>query len=1173
LVFLAIAQPNGGMWRLTALYLCLCVALGVRAQSPAKQTVYSNLRSKSVVVSSEPVSIDTLSIVPGSFSIAGIADSLYTIDLVEARLNWLKRPSLNSVQVRYRVFPIRLNAATARMNFDSIQNNFLGGPITYRPESDRKEERFFNFGNLNYNGSFGRGIAFGNNQDAVVTSNLNLQLNGYLADSIEFAAAITDNNIPIQPDGTTQQLNEFDRVFLQFKKKTWQLSLGDIDLRQNNSYFLNFYKRLQGASFETTTQLSENSSNKTLVSGSVAKGKFVRNIIQQLEGNQGPYRLTGANNELFFVVLANTERVFIDGALLQRGEEQDYVINYNTAEITFTPKRMITKDSRIQVEFEYADRNYLNTNLYLSNETSINKRLSIRVSAFSNGDAKSSPINQTLDPLQKQFLRGIGDSVNRAFYPVAIRDTFDAGRILYRRVDTLVAGRRDTIYVHALQPDSALYSLSFIDVGQGNADYVPDFNGANGKVYRWVAPRDNVRQGSFLPAAFLVAPKRQQVASLAMDYTVNAATTVSTEFGYSNYDINSFAEKDKTNDKGYAARVKINNTKTLQKSSLLTQAYYEFVNQRFKPLERLRNVEFTRDWGLPLLVTSADEHIVSGSAELTNKLDRSFRYDFTGYFRSDGFSGLRHTIVQQQDVAGWKFNNRVSITTSSSHTDRGYFLRPNLDVSKTFKRLNNYIAGASYSVEKNEIRARTNDSVSSASFDFNIMQVYLKSPEKNRNKWGASWYTRQDKYPLGKSLQRADRSQNINLFADLLANEKHQLRTNVTYRHLAVLNKAISLQQPEHTLLGRAEYLVNEWKGLLTGNLLYETGGGQEQRRDYSFLEVPAGQGQYTWIDYDNNGVQSLNEFEIAQFQDQARYIRIFTPSNSYIKANYTTLNYSVAINPRAGIDLLKANAIEKMLARMTLQSSLQISKKEVAGEKIQLNPFAKALNDNSLISLTSALINSFSFNRFSTTWGIDLNNTQTKNKALLTYGYESRDFEEWLLRGRYNVLKTVSLDLSLREGSNRLTTTNVNFDNRNYLLKNLSAEPRINFTQGSKFRLTSGYRFARKLNQEGEKERYLAHSLNTEIKYNILQSSSVLAKFTYTSISFEAITDQPAKTNSTVGYIMLDGLLPGRNLLWNLDLTKRLSNSLELNMQYEGRKPGDTRVIHTGRASLRALL
>ena len=114
--------------------------------------------------------------------------------------------------------------------------------------------------------------------------------------------------------------------------------------------------------------------------------------------------------------------------------------------------------------------------------------------------------------------------------------------------------------------------------------------------------------------------------------------------------------------------------------------------------------------------------------------------------------------------------------------------------------------------------------------------------------------------------------------------------------------------------MGRAEYVINEWKGLLKGNVLYELGAGQEQERDYAYLEVPAGTGQYAWNDYNNNGVQQLNEFELAAFPDQAKFIRIFTPTNEFVKANYNTFNYSVTLNPRAAMNSSRLRSFPKLI-------------------------------------------------------------------------------------------------------------------------------------------------------------------------------------------------------------------------------------------------------------------
>ncbi|MBL0306818.1 MAG: hypothetical protein IPQ25_12540 [Chitinophagaceae bacterium] len=1134
------------------------------AQIPVAGNPVSNLRKKTFRIDADSIKVDTISIVPNTFFISNVVVEDYRIDYVKAILYWKKKPIADTVTITYRVFPFKLNPVAQRMNYDSVMNNFYQKPFEFNNGLAGNQRGVFDFGTLKAEGSLGRQIGFGNSQDAVVNSSLNLQLSGMLGDSIEIQAAITDNNIPIQPDGTTQQLNEFDQVFLQFKKRGWQLNLGDIDIRQNQNYFLNFYKRLQGISFQTENRLSKSISSKTLVSGSIAKGKFNRQILDPLEGNQGPYRLRGPNNELFFVVLANTERVFYDGQLLQRGEDQDYVINYNSAEITFTPRRMITKDSRIQVEFEYAERNYLNTNLYLSQEFEVNQKLKIRLGAFNNNDAKNSPINQVLDTRQKQFLADLGDSTQNAFYPTALIDSFAADKILYEKIYVGL----DSFYQYSTNPATAKFSLSFVDVKQGNGNYVPEFNGANGKVYKYLPPVAGIKQGQYEPVQILVAPRRQQIVNLGIDYAIDKNTLVKAEVATSNNDVNTFSTKQDGDDRGWATKVQLSNhnmLKAAKKLELTTGLDYEYVQSKFKPLERLRNVEFTRDWGLTLFSVPVNENIIRVSAGLKDKNNHAVSYQFINYNRSDNYNGFQNVIKHNADWKGWRFNNQFTVTNFNVQNDKGTFLRPTLDLSKQLKKMDNWRVGLNYSLEQSTSRYKTNDTLTPTAFSFDIYSAYLKSDESKKNKYGITFFTRSDKYLVGKEFVRGDWSLNLNLQTELLANPKRQFYLNTTFRKLKVYNATLSRQKEDETILGRAEYVMNEWKGLLTGTVLYEVGAGQEQRRDFAYLEVPAGQGEYAWIDYNNDGIQQLNEFELAAFPDQAKFIRVFTPTNDFIKANYITFNYRLDISPRAVLNSPNLKGAKKLLSKLNLLTSFQTSKKSVASGGFEFNPFKYGVNDTALITLSTTILNTLSFNRFSSKWGIDFSNYRNNGKSLLTYGYESRKINDWSVKWRWNINRSLALTVNGKIGTNALYTPQ--FTNRNYQLSVYTVEPSVIYIKGTKFRIVSSYKFDSKKNLPlYGNEKSISNSLNLESRYNILQRSSLTGKFTFNNINY----DSPA--NTTVSYIMLDGLLPGKNFLWSLGFNKRLINNLELNFQYDGRKAGSSRTVHLGRAGVTAL-
>jgi hypothetical protein len=227
------------------MFLCGCL-IQTQAQT--------NLKQKYYFVKSDTLYLDSLSLIPGTINITAkntaLDTSTYKINYPLKAIIFKVKPN-DPVFVSYKSFPYNFEKSYYHQSTSQLTKDLSlpVNPLTLAFAGSAPANESFVSDGLNKNGSISRGISFGNNQDVVVNSSLNLQVSGKLTQEVDLLLAATDDNIPFQADGTTAQLQEFDKVFVQLSNKSSKLIVGDFQLQRPNSYFMNFYKRSQGAYF------------------------------------------------------------------------------------------------------------------------------------------------------------------------------------------------------------------------------------------------------------------------------------------------------------------------------------------------------------------------------------------------------------------------------------------------------------------------------------------------------------------------------------------------------------------------------------------------------------------------------------------------------------------------------------------------------------------------------------------------------------------------------------------------------------------------------------------------------------------------------------------------------------------------------------------------------------
>lgn len=1142
----------------------------------------NNLRAKPINASHDTIVIDSLSIIAGSVLIStidgkAVQSEKYSINFASALLIWNKDKftpddALNlSFIITYRVYPFLFTRAVFNKQVVFIEPDVQGNFDPFIYTYSGSDEDIFKFGGLSKNGSISRGLSFGNNQDVVVNSSLNLQLSGKLSEDVSILAAITDNNIPIQPEGNTQQIQEFDKVYIQLFTKSTHLTAGDFELERPISYFMNLTKKAQGGLLTSRFALKEK--NKEIetasigvtVSGALSKGKYSRNLINGVEGNQGPYKLTGSNGESYIIILAGTEKVYIDGKLLTRGADNDYIIDYNLGEISFTPRNMVTKDKRISIEFEYTDRNYARS-MYFASTDYKGKRGVVRFNFFSEQDLRNQPLQQDLTESDKQLLYMIGDSLWLAVIPNMDSVAFSNSEVLYKMVDTTYNSiLYDSIFVYSTSPDSAHYRLGFANVGQGNGNYIQVQSSANGRVFRWVAPESGQPQGTHEPVMLLISPKRSQMYTLGGDYRFGKNTKVSAEVAMTNKDENTFSPFSKYDDIGYAARFSFENRLKIGRDSIkgwsiVSGLSHDYVQQYFSPVERFRNVEFARDWNVGSINSRADEQMPGLLLGFENRKNQFVTYRFKSYLKGTIYRGFRHTLDGAYDLKNFYLTINGSYLSSQSDDYNSLYYRQKVSFSKKFKW---FTIGVKEEQEHNSLLAAIGDSLTPGSFAFEEYEAFISSPDTSHTRFNANYKRRFDRMPILGTFTIVSTADDASAGVELTKNPANLLKITGTWRNLQIHDSSLSTSQRENTLLGRLEFYTRKFKKVITSNTHYEIGSGLEVKKEFSYVEVPSGQGLFMWTDYNGNGVKELNEFEVAVFTDQANYIRVFTPTNDYLRAYYSQFSEAINIEPAA----VWANkkGFRKFISRFSLQANYRIERKTTNNNLLKAyNPFQSSIGDTNLLTLNSSFRGVLFFNRSNNKFGCETGYQDNRSKSLLVNGFDSRIHHVVNAGFRWNITRKLMLTADYHNGK-KISRSDY-FSDRDYGIQYTDMQPKFSFQPINSFRMSILYKYSYKINKEGNpREKASVHNTGLELKYNILTKGSLLVKANYILIHFNAPENNP------LAYEMLEGYKMGNNLTWSLAYQRNLSENLQLNLLYDGRQSPGNKMVHVGSVQLRA--
>ena len=636
--------------------------------------------------------------------------------------------------------------------------------------------------------------------------------------------------------------------------------------------------------------------------------------------------------------------------------------------------------------------------------------------------------------------------------------------------------------------------------------------------------------------------------------------SISLESAFTQRDDNLYSEVDDLDNDGRAVFLSLKSDGRgafLNGYTFQSTVSMEYDQQDFTFIDRYRLPLFDRDWNFDLTnAENSEDLIVFGSFGLVKDASNNISLTVNRRKRGRVVDGWQNQLDFNQEFGDFRITSRHFRLENKQGEASSSWIRSKADLQFTKWKI---APGINYEIDENKTVAR--DTVVSTLMNFRATEFYLASGDSSSSSFRFGYLMRQDRLPVAGELQDYLTSRNIRgSYSKSL--ERGRLAFDVNYR--SVDDQLGRNEGEDEVINGRVNWNQSFFDRAISHTFSYSTGNARELRREFIYLPVNTGEGTHTWRDLNEDGVQDLNEFFEAINPDERNHVKIFTPTDEYTTSFQTFYLHTIDI--RAPINWINQGGLRSFVSKFALNINLNTNFKTTSSDYWdRLNPLAIDLASEDIISTIDSKRYTIFFNRNGRGLGMDFTRQTNDNKQLLTQGFELRERNDWITNFKVDIASDYTFRLTSSFGG-QLNQSDF-LESRNFDIRSSMYKPQLIWQPTNFLRLIGSYERRNRANEFSElsNESAITQSYTGELTWNQAGKGSVRATFSFLDINFQG---DPA---TYLGYILLDGLQPGNNQTWQVNIQQRLSKGMQLSLLYNGRNSQNARVIHTGSVQVTA--